>query len=461
MRVTRLAGVVLLVAAVPGLAARAADPGPTFPPLPKAVSSFGAVACDGHLYVYGGHAGTAHSYSTATSLGTFLRVPLAGGAAWEELPGGPGLIGLNLAAAGGRVYRVGGMLARNKPGDRADLVSVPDVAVFDPKAKAWSPGVPLPAGRSSHDVVGVGSKLVVVGGWAMGGPGGKSAWADTALVLDTAAKSPKWEAVPQPFRRRALTAAAVGTRVYVVGGLTETGESVRKTEVLDLATMKWSAGPEFPGTERTGFHPAACEAGGRLYVNPMDRAVFRLTATGDGWEKVGQTAEARYVHRLIPLTAASFAAVAGASPKGPHASVEVVAVGAPAGGAAAADPKRQKFCPVMTTDEVDPENAYDVQWQGVTIHLCCDTCVAKFKKDPAAYLDPKLIPALAGKELPKRGIEQQYCPVYPDRKVSAQDPFVTYKGVKVYLFNGVAKQRFEKDPERYADPRVLPQLKGK
>ena len=126
--------------------------------------------------------------------------------------------------------------------------------------------------------------------------------------------------------------------------------------------------------------------------------------------------------------------------------------------ATAADPPKQKFCPVMTTDEIDPENAHEVEYKGVKILLCCDTCVAKFKRDPAAYLDPKLIPALAGKSLPKRTIEQVYCPVYKDRKVSAKDPFTTYKGVKVYLFNGVAKQRFEKDPARYADPKVLPQL---
>lgn len=451
----------LLVAlAAPTLAA---DPAPTYPPLPKAVSSLGAVACDGFIYVYGGHAGTAHTYSTATSLGTFHRLPVGGGSTWEALPGGPGLIGLNLASTGGKVYRVGGMHARNKPGETANLVSVADVAVYDPKAKAWSATESLPAGRSSHDVVAVGSKLVVVGGWQMRGTGEPSVWADTALVLDTAARSPKWEAVPQPFKRRALTAAAVGTRVYVIGGLTSTGESVRRVDILDVATGKWSTGPEFPGTERTGFNPAACEVGGRLYVNPMDRAVFRLSAKGDAWEKVGSTTEGRYVHRLVPVSKSAFVAVAGGTPKGSLATVELVKVGDTASPttAAPANSKMQRFCPIMTTDEVDPENAYEVEWKGVKVLLCCNTCVGKFRANPAAYLDPKLIPALEGKELPKRAIEQVFCPVYPDRKVSVRDPFVMYKGVKVYVFNGVAKQRFEKDPARYANTKILPQLKGK
>ena len=124
-------------------------------------------------------------------------------------------------------------------------------------------------------------------------------------------------------------------------------------------------------------------------------------------------------------------------------------------------PKVQKFCPVMTKDEIDPNVSKSVEYMGVKIYLCCDTCVAKYRRDPAAYLDPKFIPGLAGKELPKRGIEQQYCPVYRDKKVSEKDPSATYKSVKVYFYNTTAKERFEKNPERFADPDVLPQLKKK
>ncbi|MFM8272572.1 MAG: hypothetical protein ACKODX_09590 [Gemmata sp.] len=123
-----------------------------------------------------------------------------------------------------------------------------------------------------------------------------------------------------------------------------------------------------------------------------------------------------------------------------------------------ATPAEQKLCPVMTKDEIDPKYSKYETYKGVKIYLCCDTCVAKFRRDPAAYLDPKYVPALAGTELPRRGIEQQFCPVYRDKKVSEKDPTTTYKGVKVYFYDATAKNRFEKDPERYADPAVLPQL---
>jgi YHS domain-containing protein len=123
-------------------------------------------------------------------------------------------------------------------------------------------------------------------------------------------------------------------------------------------------------------------------------------------------------------------------------------------------PAAQKYCPVMVTDEIDPQASKTVEWKGVKIYVCCDECITRFKRDPAAYLDAKLVPALAGMELPKRDIEQVFCPVYKERKVSAKDPFVMYKGVKVYVYNNLAKQRFEKDPERYADVKLLPQLKN-
>ncbi len=127
----------------------------------------------------------------------------------------------------------------------------------------------------------------------------------------------------------------------------------------------------------------------------------------------------------------------------------------------AADPTVQKFCPVMTTDEIDPKASKTVTYKGVKIYMCCDQCIGKFNRDPAAYLDAKLIPGLAGMELPKRDIEQVFCPVLKDRKVSSKDPSTMYKGVKVYFYNDIARQRFEKDPERFADPAILPQLPKK
>jgi YHS domain-containing protein len=435
-----------------------------YPPLPKAISSFGAAELDGYIYVYGGHSGTTHTYSTETTLGTFQRLHITGPTKemmWEELPSGTGLQGLNLAVTGGKVYRVGGMQARNKPGDKGDSHSLAEVAAFDPKTKKWSPGSSMPAGRSSHDVTVVGTKLVVVGGWEMRGPNEKPVWSETALILDTSAKDPHWEAVPQPFKRRALTASALRNKVYVMGGLTEAGETTRKVSILDVATGKWSDGPEIPGTDKVGFSPASTVAGGKLILNTMDKSVYVLNEKGATWDKVSTTAESRFVHRIVPAGKDAVIVIAGAGPKGPHASIELVKLNGPIQAAAPATPGAQKFCPVMTEDEIDQAASPSVDYKGVKIYLCCDQCVGKFRRDPAAYLDPKIIPGLAGMELPKRDIEQVFCPVLKDRKISSKDVSTTYKGVKIYFYNDLARQRFEKDPQRYSDTAILPQLKGK
>ena len=117
-------------------AAWAADVRPDYPPLPEAFSSFGAAVSGDHVYVYGGHTGKTHTYSTDAVTGKFRRLNLADARkGWEELPAGPAIQGLALVAHGGKVYRIGGMQPRNAPGEPADSVSVPTCAVFDPQGE--------------------------------------------------------------------------------------------------------------------------------------------------------------------------------------------------------------------------------------------------------------------------------------------------------------------------------------
>lgn len=306
--------------------ARAAETDAARPALPLmavGVSSLGAVACDGFLYAYGGHTGKAHSYSTKTVSGAFARLNLARPDAWESLPAGPGLQGLNLAAHGGKVYRVGGMAPRNAPGEPADNRSTAEVAAYDPAAKGWARLPDLPEPRSSHDAVVVGDTLVVVGGWNLQGDA-EPKWHASALALDLKAARPEWRTLAQPFQRRALTAAAVGTRLYVLGGLTPENGSGCSTDILDVATGAWSKGPAYPGGGMNGFSPAACELGGRLYLSAADGNVYRLSADGSAWETAGVLAHRRFVHRLVPAPGGRLVAVGGASKGGNVTAVEAV-----------------------------------------------------------------------------------------------------------------------------------------
>lgn len=218
------------------------------------------------------------------------------------------------------------MQPRNQPGDPADNYSLADCARFDPQSLKWEDLPSLPAGRSSHDVVVAGAKLVVVGGWQMKGKGEASVWHDTALVLDLTAKELKWESVPQPFQRRALTATAVGSKVYVLGGL---GADGKPTEVLDVETRKWTTGPALPmeGKRAMTFSPAAATVGGRVVVNTVAGPVYRLAATGNEWEKVGAAGTPRMVARLIPVGPSRAMLVGGASrSEGNVAQIEIVKI---------------------------------------------------------------------------------------------------------------------------------------
>ena len=278
-----------------------AQPPAGLPPLPVGASSLGAAVADGALYVYGGHCGKTHVYDTASVLGTFHRLKLDGKAGWEALPAGPRLQGVTLTTYAGKVVRVGGMTPFNAPGEPTDIRSTAECAAFDPAAGTWAKLPPLPAPRSSHDTVLVGDTLLVVGGWNSRGAGGHD-WHDTAVALDLKSAAPEWKPVPQPFKRRALAAAAVGGKVYVIGGLGVDAGAVRTVDVYDPATRTWAAGPDLPGTsDRVGFSPAAGTVAGRLLVNTSAGPLYRLTADAAGWEVVGTAARKRMVARLLSV----------------------------------------------------------------------------------------------------------------------------------------------------------------
>lgn len=295
-----------------------------YAPLPRAVSSFGAAVVDGWLYVYGGHCGKAHVYSTDDVLGTFRRLDLKNGNTWEDLPGGPALQGLAMVAYKGKLYRIGGMQPRNKPGEKADNISLSTCACYDPASKKWEELPDLPEGRSSHDAVVVGDKLFVVGGWKMKGGDEKPEWHSTALVLDLSTKPLMWESIKQPFERRALTAACLDNKVYVIAGLTAKPETTLALNIYEPAKDVWTTGPDLPGPQRNGFTPASCVMGGRLYVSTADGKLYRLPEKGETWESVAELKQPRYVHRMVTPSADLLLVVGGASKTGNVALTEAI-----------------------------------------------------------------------------------------------------------------------------------------
>ncbi len=283
-------------------------PGSHFAHLPQPASSFGAVESGGSLYVYGGHTSPTHTYWREAVSGKFHRLDLRN-EKWEDLPGGPGLQGLNLAAHDGKIYRIGGMAPRNEKGKPADNHSTAECARFDPATKTWEQLPPLPEARSSHDVAIVGHQLIVTGGWAMQGSTQK--WMTTLAIMDLAATPPKWTTAPQPFSRRALIAAAYQDKLYVIGGMDEKSRIVPDVTIYDPKTGAWAEGPELPEMSGRPFAPAAVVHQGSLYVSVSDGTILRLNESKRCWERAGE-ASGRVAHRLVS-NGGSILVIGGAS----------------------------------------------------------------------------------------------------------------------------------------------------
>lgn len=274
------------------------------PMLDEGITSFGAAAVDGRVYVLGGYQGQPHQYDRTGQSGRFRALDLASGA-WEELPGVEHLQSVELVEVGGALLRIGGMRALNDPGTPANMQSLDEVERFDPAKGTWAPATALPKPRSSHAAAVVDGKVYVVGGWRLTGKAGEGEFADTTLVR---APDGTWSTLPQPFKRRAVGAGAVGKYVVALGGLDDGGTPSKRVDLLDTATRKWIEGPEFPGE---GFGAAAQGVGDRLIASGVDGRVFALDPEKRTWTEVDRLAFPRFFHQLVPGQGDDLLAVGG------------------------------------------------------------------------------------------------------------------------------------------------------
>ncbi len=287
---------------------------PKLPSVPDAITSFGAATTEGgHLYLYGGHMGNAHKYYKEGQGNTLLRLNLNKPAKWEKLAAGPRLQGLALVTDGKVLYRIGGFSAINSEDEEAELRSQKSVAGFDPTSGAWKQLTDLPEPRSSFDAVVHRDHLYVVGGWNMQ-PEGKT-WSSTAYVANLKRAPLRWKKLPEPpFRRRAVSLAAVGDSIYVIGGMQEEGGPTRKVSVFNTKTGKWSEGPELLGEQAmAGFGTSSFAIGNRLFTSTYEGKVLELAQDGKSWNTLMSLDEGRFFHRMVPMNNSALLLISGAN----------------------------------------------------------------------------------------------------------------------------------------------------
>ena len=290
---------------------------------PKGMTSFGADVVDGRIFVIGGKSGRAHSYAKSyQNREVFCLSTNGDDQEWKTVTQNHGLQGLAVVGYKGKIYRIGGLEARNKEGEDHDLHSVADVKVFDPKSGAWSDLPAMPTPRSSLDACVAGNHVYVVGGWAMGD--GDSKWADKMVRYDLSQEQGTWEEIEVPFRTRALAVECWKNKIVVLGGIQQQGGPTSAVHIYDIATGKWSEGPEIVTAGRMKAFGCSCVVlKDRLFVSTYDGGIYELEGRGQKWQKVHQLDDGRFFHQMVPLAEDRFALVGGAHMEsGSHYEVE-------------------------------------------------------------------------------------------------------------------------------------------
>ena len=255
------------------------------------VTSFGAVAREGRVYVLGGYHGTPHDYDREGQSHALDRLDTGG--AWAALaPMESGLQGFGLVALGGDLVRCGGSRIDNAHGAPTDMHSIATCMRYVVATGAWEPFPDLPTPRSSFDMAALDGRLYVVGGWNVDGDQDHATFADTMNVYDPASRA--WTSAPCPIQRRALAVVATSRAIVVVGGLDAALHTSTSVDLLDPATGTWSRGPDFPGD---GFGMAAVAIGDAIFASGADGTLFRLE--GETWSAAGALAQPRFFHRLV------------------------------------------------------------------------------------------------------------------------------------------------------------------
>jgi N-acetylneuraminic acid mutarotase len=285
--------------------------GTLLPPMPRAVTSFGAAADARYLYTVGGYSGVPHSYSSEGQSRAVQRLALDGSSGWETIGEMPhGMQGLGAVVYGHELCRFGGNRADNTRDQQEDLHSVAEAACFDVEARAWRALPDMPAGRSSLDVALLGSTVYVGGGWRLDGGANSGTWQSSLLALDLAQPGARWQEIASPIERRALALAAAAGRIVVIGGLTREKEMSRRVDVFDPNGARWSRGPDFPAD---AFGIAAASDGDAVYASARDGVLYRWAPGDAAWSAVRPLAFPRFFHRLVPAGKGTLVAVGGIS----------------------------------------------------------------------------------------------------------------------------------------------------
>lgn len=212
-------------------------------------ANMGAVELDGRIYVVGGEnemdcLKTLEAFDPSVGLTTLRDMPTSRG-------------GLCVAAVNGKIYAIGGYSYDN------GYSTLNTVEEYNPKTNNWTQKTSMLVPRESAAVAVADGKIYVIGGMVYNPASGDIVYLSIVEVYDP--QTDTWElAESMPTERAALGAAAVGNKIYAVGGMNNLGYEDNKVEEYTVP---------YPPAKDTARPVIAIDQSNCT----VDQAVFRIT----------------------------------------------------------------------------------------------------------------------------------------------------------------------------------------
>jgi len=160
----------------------------------------------------------------------------------------------------GRIYFFGGITDLCPPGESACVSD--HVDVFDPTARQWSPGPPLPPEAPRHHLAmaQVGDTIYLLGGFT----GILAAQNFMPLATTFSFDGTTWRRLAdQPLARGSATAEAIGGKIYVAGGGIAEPDARADLYAYDPSSDTWAARAPMPTARE---HVASCPLADTMLV---------------------------------------------------------------------------------------------------------------------------------------------------------------------------------------------------
>ncbi len=149
-----------------------------------------------------------------------------------------------VVAVGSRFYVMGGEPTVSNVIPAPTLTTV---EIFDAVTSTWTTGVPMPVAREYVSAINVGGRIYAFGGSA-GVPPSACYVRPNAAVFDPGTNA--WTTLTSaPIMMSGTAIAAIGTSIYLIGGVTDCpGTAASSTvQVYDTGLDRWSASASLPG----------------------------------------------------------------------------------------------------------------------------------------------------------------------------------------------------------------------